>query len=226
MPFGIPGGKMFLALLLGTMLLQVILRFRWRLEHLALFLFGTTMACLHVRFLLIFVPFFALFLSPVVARWMPDYDRKKDKFALNALLMAGVIAAVIHYFPSRAALQGNVAKAFPVAAVEYLNHHPVPEPMFNNYGFGGYLVWARGPEHKVFIDGRGDVYERGGLLSDYLHISHIAPGALAVLRSYGVQSCLVHRDEALATLLSSSPEWQRVYTDDVSVLFVRTKPWN
>ncbi|HVB55828.1 MAG TPA: hypothetical protein VNE63_05255 [Candidatus Acidoferrales bacterium] len=224
MSFSLLGGQIFLALLLGIILAQVMFRFTWRVEEFALFLFGTMMACMHVRFLLIFVPFFAPLLASIVSRWMPAYNRAKDKFALNAAIMACVAVALIHYFPSHTELQQSVAKQFPVAAVQYLNSHAVPEPMFNNYGFGGYLVWTRGPEHKVFIDGRGDVYERGGVLSDYLHISHLKPGALDVLRGYGVQSCLIERDEPLATLLSASPDWKRIHADDVSALFVRRKP--
>jgi len=223
MPFDIIGGKMFLALLLGVFLLQVTLRYKWRLDELALFLFGTVMACLHVRFLLVFVPFFALPLAAITARWISNYDPAKDKPLLNAVLMVTLAATIIHYFPSRAGLDQTVAKSFPVAAVQYLKQHPVPEPMYNNYGFGGYLVWSRGPEHKVFIDGRGDVYERGGLLSDYHHISVLQPGTLVLLDSYRVQSCLIERDEALATTLAANPGWRRIYADDVSALFVRTQ---
>ena len=223
MPFNLLGGKVFLVLLLAFVVVQIAFRFTWWLAELALFLFGTMMACLHLRFLLIFVPFFAPLLATIVARWMPSYERSKDKWALNAVLMAVVAAGVIYYFPSRAKLEGIVAHQFPVKAVAYLEQHPVPEPMFNTYGFGGYLVWSRGPQRKVFIDGRGDVYERGGVLSDYLYISSIKPGALAVLDSYGVQSCLLEHGEALTTLLTASPHWRRIYTDDVSSLFVRTE---
>jgi hypothetical protein len=105
--------------------------------------------------------------------------------------------------------------------VDYLNHHDVPGPMYDTYGFGGYLVYSRGPEHKVFIDGRGELYEHGGLLNDYLHISMLKPGALAVLQSYGVRSVLIERSEALATMLDNAPGWHRIYTDDLSVLYVR-----
>ena len=192
-------------------------------EELALFLFGTMMACLHIRFLLVFVPFCAPPLAAIIASYVPPYSYSKDRFALNALIMAAVFAAVVHYFPSRTELQQSVAKVFPVAAVEYLGRHPVPEPMYDAYGFGGYLVWSRGPGHKVFIDGRGDVYEKGGVLADYLHISRLKPGALSVLDGYGVQSCLIERDEALATLLSTSSGWQRAYSDDLSAVFVRVK---
>ncbi len=224
MPFDTAIGKVFLVLLLGTILTLVIKYDHvWRLEELALFLFGTMMACLHVRFLMIFVPFFAPLLGAFIAPWMPSYNRREEKFGLNAALMTCVLIAIVHYFPTRADLQQRVAGQFPVAAVEYLLQHPVAEPMYDTYGFGGYLIWSRGPEHRVFIDGRADVYERGGVLGDYLHISRIEPGALSILDSYGVQSCLIKRNESLETLLSASPDWGRVYVDSVSAIFVREK---
>ncbi len=224
MPFNLPGGKLFLILVLSVILVQILQGRTWRLETLTLFLFGTIMACLHVRFVLIFVPFFAPVLADPLARWIPPYNRGKDKFLLNAVLIACVVMGVVRYFPSGEELERLNAEHFPAAAVEYLEHHSVPEPMYNSYGFGGYLVWSRGPEHKVFIDGRGDVYERGGVLADYIHISGLRPGTLAVLDAYGVRSCLVERDEPLATLLASSSRWQRIYVDDVSSLFIATKP--
>ncbi len=225
MPFNLLTGKLFLVLILALILAQVIGRFTWRLQELALFLFGTMMACLHVRFLLIFVPFFLPTFASILARWIRAYQPSKDKFVLNALIMACVAAGVIHYLPSSAHLKDTVAKSFPVGAVDYLQKNPVPGPMYNNYAFGGYLVWSRGPEQKVFIDGRGDVYERGGVLADYLHISWLQPGALAILGQYGVRSCLLKRAEPLATVLASSPDWKRIYVDNASALFVRNTPW-
>jgi hypothetical protein len=221
MPFNVPGGKIFLALLLGFFLMQVAFKFSWRLAELGLFLFGTIMACIHLRFLLVFVPFFAPVLAVIIARWVKGYARHKDRFVLNAALMAGILTAVVHCSPSKDELQRMVSEHWPVGAVNYLNEHEVPGPMYNSYGFGGYLVWSRGPEHKVFIDGRGDVYERGGVFSDYLHISRLQPGALGVLQSYGIQSCLIERDAPLGTVLSASPEWKRVYVDEVGALYVR-----
>lgn len=218
MPFNILGGKFFLALLLGFLLVQIAFRFTWRLEELALFLFGTMMACLHVRFVLIFVPFFAPLLATVLARWLPGYERAKDKYTLNAVLIAATAAAMVWYFPSRAEMHQTVTRRFPVRAVEYMQQHAIGGPLLNSYGFGGYLIWK---DQKVFVDGRADPYERGGSLADYFYITHLQPGALAVLRGYGIQSCLLERDEPLATLLAAQPEWQRVYADNLSILFVR-----
>jgi len=225
MAFNLAGGKIFLALLLGFVVAQIAFRYTWNLAELALFLFGTVMACLHIRFLLVFVPFFTPILAVMIARWMRGYDARKDRFVLNAALMAVVAFGVVRYFPSRAQLERIVSEKWPVDAVEFLDTHEVPGPMYNAYGFGGYLVWTRGPEHKVFIDGRADVYERGGVFADYLHISRLEPGALSVLRNYGIRSCLINRDEALGTLLAASPDWKRVYSDSVAALYVHQGGW-
>jgi hypothetical protein len=98
--------------------------------------------------------------------------------------------------------------------------------MFNAYGFGGYLIWQLGSQQKVFIDGRADLYEYSGVFQDYLHIANLNDDALRLLGRYKIESCLVGRKDALATLLSASPDWKRAYSDDVSVLFVRSNGAN
>jgi hypothetical protein len=220
MPFNLLGGKIFLMLLLAFFLLQMALRFTCRLDELALFIGGTVMACLHIRFLLIFVPFFSIVLVGALAQWVPPYDRRKDKYVANAILMVAIIICMVRYFPTRKEMREVVSRQFPVRAVEYLRQHDVAGPMYNTYGYGGYLIWAL-PERKVFIDGRGDLYEVGGAFSDYLEVANLKPAAFAVLRSYGIRSCLLERTEPLATVLGAHPDWRREYSDDVSVLFVK-----
>lgn len=235
MPFDQPGPKLFLILVFAIFAVQIAFRLVWRLEEAALFLLGVLMACLHARFLLVFVPFCAALLAATLAVWVPGYDRKKDQYLLNAALLCAMLFGMIWFFPSRAAIEQNIATRFPLHAVEYLREHPLPGPMFNTYNFGGYLVWARGPEHKVFIDGRGELYEPAGVFPDYMHITLLKPGALDVLRSYGIRSCLLERDQPLATVLSARADWQKVYSDRTSVIFVyegerkltaKTRGWN
>ncbi len=221
MMFGEFFGKLFLALLLGFVLAQVTLRPTWRLEEFVLFLAGVAAACLHVRFILILVPFSTPLFAVILARGIPPYEPAKDKPALNAILMAVVVAGIVWFFPSRARLESIMEEKWPVRAVAYLKQHPAPRPMYNTYGYGGYLIWQLDGQNKVFIDGRADIYERVGVLADYLSISRLGLAAPFLLNAYGIQSCLIDHDEALRTLLEASPGWQRVYSDKVSVLFVR-----
>jgi hypothetical protein len=221
MPFNLSGGKLFLGIVILLFLAQAVLRLRWRLDEFMFFLAGTMMACLHMRFLLLFVPFTAPMVAVIFVRWIPRYDREKNIHMLNAVIMAGVIGAIIYYLPSASYVEQKMKEQFPVEAVEYMQQHAVPGPMFDSYGFGGYLVWTG---HKVFIDGRSELYERGGVLSDYLQIADVKPGALAVLRSYGIESVLIENKAPLGTLLSASSEWKRVYTDNLSAIYVRSQP--
>jgi hypothetical protein len=221
MPFNSLAGKLFLSLLLGFLLAQVILRLTWQLAELTLFLAGIVAACLHARLLLVFVPFAAPLLAVILSHWIPPYDPGKDKYALNALLMIAVVVGMVRFFPSRAQLESHIAQHWPVKAVQYLKQHPPPRPMFNSHEYGGYLIYSLDGQNKVFIDGRNDIYERTGVFADYRSITWVEPNALLLLRAYNVQSCLIERGEALATLLAASSQWQKVYADERSVLFVR-----
>jgi len=218
MPFNVVSGKIFLMLVLGFFLAQAAFHLSWRLEEFLLFLFGTAMACLHVRFLMLFVPFFAPLAAVILARWAPAYNKAKDQYVVNFALMAGLVIAMLHYFPSLQQVQEKVANQFPVRALQYLREHPVPGPLFNTYGYGGYMVEAG---YKTFIDGRGDLFEQTGVLADYLYIKQLRPGTLQVLRGYGIRSVLMGRGEPLLTVLAASPEWQRVYSDSLSELYVK-----
>lgn len=219
MPFNLFGAKLFLALIFGWFVAQLIYKPVWRAEEVALFSFGTLMACLHVRFLLVFVPFFAPLMSTLFARWVPPYDRAKDQYLINAALMAAMLAGMIHYFPSSVEIEKSISETYPTGAVAYLRSHPTSARLFNTYGIGGYLEWSA-PARKVFIDGRGELYETAGVFADYRVASTIKPGLLSVLKAYQVDACLLDRDEALAVFLEAVPGWEKVYADAVSVLLV------
>jgi hypothetical protein len=218
MPFDQQFAKIFLGVVVLLVILQLLFRFTWRFEEALLALGGTVMACLHARMLLLFVPFLVPIFATMVARLLPPYQRAKEHYVLNGFLMVGAISAMVHYFPSGDFLQNELAKYYPVRAVEYLDTHDVPGPMLNAYFFGGYLV---NTGHKVFIDGRGDLYERSGVLADYINVAEIQPGAFSVLDRYQVASCLLYRNEKLSVVLDHSPDWIKVYSDDTAAIFVR-----
>jgi hypothetical protein len=220
--FGMGVGKYVLALVLIMFLVHVLLPVKYRLHEMALLLFGAYATCVHLRFILVFVMFLGPIIACILARWAPPYNREKDQPLLNLAIIALVTVAVVKYLPSKADLQELVRKDYPVGAVEYLRLHPQPTRMFNAYGFGGYLIWQLGSQQKVFIDGRADVYEYGGVFRDYLDIANLNDNALVLLGKYNIGSCLVGRKDALATLLSALPDWKRAYSDDASMLFVRS----
>ena len=224
--FGLGVGKYLLALVLILFLFHVLIPVKYRLQEMAMLLFGVYATCVHIRFILIFVMFFGPIIAFILARWAPGYNREKDQPLLNLAIIALVAVAVVNYLPSKTDLQKLVKKDYPVGAVEYLRLRPQTTGMFNAYGYGGYLIWQLGSQQKVFIDGRADLYEYSGVFQDYLHIANLNDDALTLLGKYKIESCLIGRKDALATLLSASPGWKRAYWDDVSVIFVRSSGAN
>ena len=214
-------GKLFVGLLVLLFLAHVLFRPTYRFEEMALLLFAVFSASVHRRFFLLLILVLAPILASLLARRLPAYQPAKDRPVLNAVLMILICAGLVAFFPSRQSLEDVVARNYPQKAVEYLRQNPVGGRLLNEYGWGGYLIWSLGPNHKVFIDGRADIYDYGGVLSDYMSMTLLKPKTLSLLRKYGVQACLLQRDAPLGTLLAASPGWERVYADEVSALFVR-----
>jgi hypothetical protein len=215
--------KLLMVLLFGFIVAQLAFRLRYRLEEFSLFLIVLYATFVHFRFAIMFAIVFAPLAASLFVRWAPTYDARNDKYVINAVLTFAGVLALAMFLPSEAALQTNVSKDYPIQAARYIQEHSVPGRMFNNYNFGGYLVWALAPEHKVFIDGRGDIYEHAGVFSDYATVTQLKPEALAVLESYQINSCLTEENAPLAALLASSPTWKEIYKDGVSCVFVRQK---
>jgi len=217
--------KVMLLLLLAFLLAQVAYRLTYRVEEFFLVLFTAYMTCVHTRFVILFALVFAPVAASVLARWAPAYEPENDKPVVNVVLIILIILGIGRGIPTRKELATRIVRNinFPVEAADYLRQHPVPGPMYNDYGFGGYLLWALGPERKVFIDGRGDFYEQAGVFSDYISVQDVHPDALAILRGYHINSCIIQRESPLATLLRARSDWRETYKDPISSVFVRDR---
>jgi len=213
-------GKVFLALLLGFIAALAFFRPVYRAEEFALALFAIYAAATHRRFLLVFVILFAPLLAVLLARWLPAFEPRKDRLLLNAAVLAGVAACVAGYFPARPLLEEVLERNYPRPAMEFLRQHNVRGPLLNEYGWGGYLIWAHGNDWKVFIDGRADIYDYAGVFGDYVKLSHVAPETPRLLRKHGIRTTLLRPDSSLATYFASQPDWERAYEDKVSVVYV------
>jgi hypothetical protein len=193
----------------------------YRVDEMALLLLGAYAGCVHRRFLVLFVLAFAPMLAVLLARWIPNYEAAKDKYLLNAVLMVLACSATVKAILTPQEVQAGVGKAYPVGAAEYLRRHSVPGPMFNEDSWGDYLIWKFDGRHKVFVDTRTVLYEEAGVYLDFARIMYLDRDAQSILRKYAIQACLIDRGAALATLLAASPDWERVYQDDIAVIFVR-----
>jgi len=144
------------------------------------------------------------------------------KIALNVLLLvvAPLSLAVVRVQHTIASQPQEEAERFPTAAVEFMRANHPPQPVYNEYHWGGYLIWKLYPEYRVMIDGRADVY--GDAFFDEFMSTHAGePTWKASLDKNGVRTVLITPDAALASLLRQDQSWQKVFEDKQAVIFTR-----
>jgi hypothetical protein len=149
--------------------------------------------------------------------------RSRRLLLISWLLLALVGTQLVGTLRQRGFLQLGyepAAASYPAGGATYLHEHGVMGRLYNDYAWGGYMIYTFAPQHLVFIDGRTDVYD-GTVIDNYIHIGELRPGWRGLLERYQVGTVLVQRDSSLAGALSDDPAWQEVYTGPIERIFVR-----
>ena len=134
-----------------------------------------------------------------------------------AALSLGVMGWVVF---SRPIGPLDLERSFPRQAAELIGSRYPGRRVFNDYDWGGYLIFKLFPGNKIFVDGRLDPYW-ALLPGDYATIMQEGPGWRKLIDDYGVTVALLKPTDRLAEGLSQDPAWRMAYADRLSVLFVR-----
>lgn len=114
---------------------------------------------------------------------------------------------------------------FPVEALDFALRNQIAGPMFNNDGWGGYIIYDSYPRYKVFIDGRSDMYG-DGFLKEYLKVASAKIDCEDVLNKYGVTWMLHNANAPICQLLVARGKWKLVYADRTANLLLKDIPEN
>ena len=220
-------------LLLSTFGAMALSPTRSRLGEICLVLITALGALRSVRH----IPIFSLFAAPVLAKhlWAIARERGWDKLLTGAEARPNAIKLLINVVLLLAPLALGVSRIWhfashqqnyeslrnPVAAVEFLKSQQLPGPIYNRYGWGGYLIYQLYPEYRVYIDGRADVYG-DAFFAEAMRTYDGAGDWAGSLDRYGVKTVLISPDAPLASLLRNDQSWKVVYEDDDAIIFSRT----
>ena len=111
------------------------------------------------------------------------------------------------------------AKELPVGAVDYLLAERPLGPIFNDYNWGGYLIW-RTPEYPVYVDGRTDLYD-DEFLTDYLRIDFAHESWQEKLAKDDINLAVISVESPLAKAMTAADNWQILYQDEMALIFSR-----
>ena len=216
-----PRGMVLLAIVVGSLLLVILGQSEMFLDELLLLGFGTWLGFSHVRMLVVFGILAAPILSRQLAMFWDQYKIEEDRIWPNLVMITLALVVATLAFPSRDNLERQVAEHTPARAVEFIKANHLSGPMLNEYGFGGYLIWAA-PELPVMIDGRTDLYEWSGFLGEFGNWATLQSDPRTLLEKYHVNFCLLTNQSPMVHVLPLLHEWRLVYSDGNAVIFVRS----
>jgi hypothetical protein len=188
---------------------------RWSLDEVALTLLALYFSLTYLRFMFLA----GILLAPVFAKrlkLMTPYESATDRQSYNAAALAIVLCLFLVSVPRK--FHSEVR--YPEGALAYMKAHGMSGRVFNDWVWGGYLIW-NAPVSKVFIDGRGDPYAPNGVFQDY-KAALSSQNPQTVLDKYRVDYVLMPSDSQLGTLLRNNPAWSVRFSDDASVLLQRS----
>ncbi|HVC34791.1 MAG TPA: hypothetical protein VNL16_14870 [Chloroflexota bacterium] len=235
--------QIFLGVLILVLTALALARTRPPLPHLLLVAVDLAFALYSVRNIPLFavtaLPIVALDFDPVWRRLLASPNRLAlISSAISRRFARGEAQARLFAWPALATLvlvgaalnHGEIAgfplvdarfepSVFPVAAVQRARAAHLTGRIFNEFEWGGYLLYAW-PEQKVFIDGQTDLYGET-LTRTYAQIVDLDPGWRDALRSWDVSLVIVPADSALAAELEREPHWSVWYRDKTAEILQR-----
>lgn len=129
-----------------------------------------------------------------------------------AFLVLATAVAVFRGYPHE---NPGIAPASALAAAKRVG---LTGPVFNDYDFGGYLIFEGVP---VFVDGRIDLYGDDFMRAYAAALDAEGNALPRVLDRDHIAWTLLKPDAAAVTALDRDPRWARVYADASAVVFRR-----
>ncbi len=178
------------------------------------------------------IPLFAIVAAPLVAATFREGLRRwptgATYRAIGDLARGGLMAAAalqitvagLALWTHRGTITVNNAY-FPVQALRFLAQNEIVGNVALPFRWGEYALWALPPGTRVAVDGRFTTAYPRSLLADVWSFMAGTPGWDVLLDAYPTDVVVADRAQAPAIFLRESPEWEYVYSDPLSIVFIR-----
>jgi hypothetical protein len=166
--------------------------------------------------------------APWLQKILTTLTSPRDQPTLRIFILNWVLLAVVFLAALLKVTQVILPQTFtqveqetmPFAAVAFLQNERPPGPLFNNYNWGGYLIYHLWPTYQVYVDGRTDLYDNE-FLGEYLNTARTGDGWRESLERDGINLVLMEHNSFLANALREKPGWQEIFRDEQASVFRR-----
>lgn len=136
------------------------------------------------------------------------------KAVIGMLIVVGATTVIRLALPMERPDYENV----PMTALAHVPAELRTAPVFNNYSFGGSLIFAG---IRPFIDGRADLYGDAFILQFVRIRNGNVRAWREAERRWGIRWTILSPSERLTKVLDREPGWRRIYSDKYAVIHVR-----
>jgi len=105
---------------------------------------------------------------------------------------------------------------FPVEAVGWLKTNPQSGHVFNEFDWGGYMLFKLWPDQQIFMDGHTHIYGEK-LTREYEQVITLSDGWEKVLDKYQVTWAIVRVNSDIARALNTMG-WKNLYQDKTAII--------
>lgn len=225
--FHIPGTWPFLAAISLSILILCIKNHRMLIAHALLITGWTAMGLYSARN----IPLYAIVIAPILTeivakslletRWKTiEVNILKIENSIRGMFWPALsigLALLILRTPPMQAYNTYDPSIFPVKAVNWLHENPQEGRIFNQFTWGGYLLYREWPHQLVFIDGQTDFYGEN-LTREYEQIINLSGNWNSLLEKYQITLAIIPTNSPLETALLQLGEWRILYQDDTSII--------
>lgn len=224
---------LFVKLCLGLGLLITLFGFLIKkiiLKDLLLIILGSSLTLLNVRSMpyLFFIAFPAFFTTLSVF--------KNSRFTL----ILSLIAALLLIYESLFYITGNyyqrtdsgktpqlIFEAKGERALDFLLKKDLPQPIYNNFDIGSYIIYRAYPKYSVFVDGRPEAYPTDFFQKIYIPTQFDYQQFKVLDGKKNFQTVIFsHTDQTdwaknFLKGIAKDSKWQPIYLDDFIVIFIK-----
>lgn len=173
------------------------------------------------------IPLFSILSAPIMISNLSDVSNVLEErlswftkplaFLFPFLLSLSQVVALPTYKDMFSVFVQYTEHFFPLLNAKKINQEE--GNIFNEYKWGGYLIFNCYPKKKVFIDGRAEVYKKKGTLNDCLAIVNAQAGWESLLKKYKISLLLLDKNSPLSKVLMEREDFRLIGEDIVSYLF-------
>ncbi|MDO8638044.1 MAG: hypothetical protein Q7R43_00585 [Candidatus Daviesbacteria bacterium] len=199
-------------------------------KNFLLSLFGLTLALFHVRSF----PYLVFISLPAVLGNFSIIKQSKFTTVLFILIIPLLLLESFFYLSGEYYLKTNsdtkselTLNSHGEKALDFVLQNNLPQPIFNNFDIGSYIIYRGFPKYKVFVDGRPEAYPASFFQNVYIPMQETPENFAKIDKEINFQTIIFsHTDQTpwgktfLSTIIKN-PNWKIVYLDDFMIILIK-----